>query len=366
MASQRRQFSWRLAPPVLLALALALFPALALGQAAPLDVYRSPQFGYLLWWDASEWTVEEESSESGLDWIEFSNDDTSAVIDVWGFQDPGLTADACLADRLDEIASYPDATRIQERGDPVTRSGIARQELLLGVDSGNGEVLIAARETCAVNARGSLVLVTSEWITLDAYNAIVDAGESDAYGSDALLSTIAIPRWAMEQAADGALQGVTPGAAAFARRTSPIFGPDGAETAVITIFSFSCVDPLPPFSALEREVAVIENTGSANLVVAPDQFVTAEQDGDNWQTAGSIVGPGFSRWVSPSVPADQPVTLQPGEMAIAQLQAASQDSTVDPLRAPVYFIDEQGASTYLFSQLGCQGGAASPIRIDVS
>src|SRR5687768_12049146 len=83
---------------VLLLVLLAAMPVLAAAQSAPIEVYRSPEFGYLFWWDASEWTIQEQETDAGSDWVQLANDDT--VLDIEAFTAPGVSAQSCLSEWL--------------------------------------------------------------------------------------------------------------------------------------------------------------------------------------------------------------------------------------------------------------------------
>jgi hypothetical protein len=328
-------------------------PALVSAQGA-VDVYRSPRFGYLFWWDADQWSVQGESSDPGLDWIQLANQTTA--VDVWGYEAPGATPESCLAERLDQITGDPTLTRLEEREhDEAVRAvywggGDAVNELLLGFAGEDGEYLVVARERCSAIVPGQLFLVTSEWTLAETFNASVAAGYSDGYGTDGIMATLTLPgaAWTFDPSSGRAAGPLE----AFDPPRAQIFGLDGAELGVVTLHEFYCLQSSPAFGVLDRETAVFENTGFADLLLAPDAFVTADPN-------GNIVGPAFHRWLQPALASDQSVVLAPGEVAILQLEATG----IYPNE--VYFIDPSGNGLYLFAPLGCQGGAAAPIAIDM-
>jgi hypothetical protein len=329
-------------------------PALVAAQGA-VDAYRSPQFGYLFWWDADQWSIQGESSDPGLDWIQLAN--ATTAVDIWGYEAPGATPESCLNERLDQLFGDPNLTRYEFRQhDDMVQSvywggGDAVSELTLEFASDDGEYLVAARERCSAIVPGQLFLVTSEWTLAEAFNANAAAGYSDGYGTDGILATLTLPRtaWTIDPSSGEAV-GPTE---AFDPPRAQIFAADGAELGLITFKEYYCLQSLPEFAVLDRVTAAIENTSSfENLVLAPESFVTADPNGD-------IIGSAFYRWLQPAAADDQSVVLKPGEFAIVQLEATGTYPN------EVYFIDPAGYGLYLFTPLGCQGGAAAPIAIDM-
>jgi hypothetical protein len=171
--------------------------ALAQSHGDRFEVYRSPEFGYLLWWGPGEWIVQGESTEPGADWIQLSYEDT--VVDLWGYAASGVSAETCLREGLDVIANVPEIAHFGALSDPdaapevvVSNDGLSAQsELVLAFDTSDGRVTFAARESCTAIAPGESLLYTSEWISAEAYNAL----EGDfSYPVKALLSRLTMPR----------------------------------------------------------------------------------------------------------------------------------------------------------------------------
>src|SRR5918995_6939302 len=109
---------------LLLLVLLGAAPVLAAAQSAPVEVYRSPEFGYLLWWNPAEWTIQEQETEAGSDWLRLESDTTAVV--VWGYVEPGATAESCLADRLGAPQADPDLVRFEPlpRANDIDASGM--------------------------------------------------------------------------------------------------------------------------------------------------------------------------------------------------------------------------------------------------
>jgi hypothetical protein len=80
----------------------------ATGQAEPtrgVDLYRSPTFGYLVHWDATRWTVDEQFSQDGRDVLRLR--DAANLIEFQGDSAAGGDARACLDDSLAELLADP-------------------------------------------------------------------------------------------------------------------------------------------------------------------------------------------------------------------------------------------------------------------
>jgi hypothetical protein len=165
-------------PAALLLVLLLGAPWLAAAQdaSAPVEVYRSSEFGYLFWWDTSVWSIDDHEKQAGYDLLRLVSD--TAATAIWGYAEPGATAEGCLNETLDAIAADPDLIRyegLQPPGSPpnpvVSENGLyAWAGLVLAFDLPNGRFTLADMETCLAVGPGQIVS-TSVWTPAEVYNA---------------------------------------------------------------------------------------------------------------------------------------------------------------------------------------------------
>jgi hypothetical protein len=348
----RRRFVTRLSL-VLLLLAAWASPLAGMAQEAPLEVYRSPEFGYLFWFDPREWTVEDTERGTGSDWVQLGNGQTA--VGLWGTSTPGATPASCLADRLAEIESDADLVRFQSLAEPGARPEVTESyngfsvwsEMILGFAGPDGRETFAVRERCAALDPSGGMLLISEWTTADAYNARASLKPTplNAFDTAGVLATLTLarPAWTFSPDRDW---GEGP---PFGGPTR-LLAPDGSEAALITTHTFACEFTPPISSALAGTAIVIENTGAADLSVAPEHFAAVD-------LAGNDLGPVPLRWIWPDIDAAQTAVIPPGDVAIAQLP--------DGNGGGFYLFDPWDNWILLTTDIGCQGGGAAPVLIDL-
>jgi hypothetical protein len=314
------------------------------------EVYRSPEFGYLLWWWPGEWTVEGQSSEPGADWIQLSYEDT--IVDLWGINAPGVIAESCLREGLDLIANVPEIARFASLSDPnadpevvVLNEGLtAQSDLVLAFETDDGRATFAARESCTAIEPGASLLYTSEWIPAETYNA--QLGQV-SYPVNALLSRLTMPRshWSFAQGGVNPIVAESPNA--LPANVTRVLSSHGTEQGLLSLHD-TCQD----FLAADP-VVVIENSGFADLEISPNAFFAV--DG-----FGAEVAPIATRWLTPAPNGASPVVLARGEIAMLQLEFATEDVYDHFYRDPTV-----GAMALGSTISGCGAGGGAPIVIDM-
>jgi hypothetical protein len=330
---------------LVLTLVLSTLPILVSAQDAsgPVELRRSEEFGYLFWWDPAEWAVEVEDTEAGSDWIRLGND--TAFVDIWGLAAPGMTAGDCVGEHLRAIESDSAVVRFESLWQPgaapevtVSPDGLsAAAAFVLAIDTDDGRVTIAANESCVALEPGETLLSTSEWVQAEAFNA-----HGGRFGA-APLGTVTLPPSALRFAPGDAMAVGPTGFGVNVR----ILDDAGEELGILTSHSPNC------FYLNRLPTVVIENTGVAALEIAPDAFVAIAD--------GIEHPPTTARWLWPSIAGDQSVVLEPGDIAILQLEYFG-----EPTWAPIIFNNAWGPALDVGSTgvTGCGGGAA-PIVIDM-
>jgi hypothetical protein len=203
--------------------------------------------------------------------------------------------------------------------------------MVLAYDTDEGRITIAASERCIALVPGQSLLLTSEWMLAEAYNANYSRLDSAPLGT--------ITRIGWHEPA---------GAMPFGfGATAQILAADGEALGLLTGHGSNCLygNRIP--------VVVAENTGGADLEISPFDFI-AVADGVERR-------PASTRWLWPSFSSDEAVILATGDIAILEL-----DFGDDPTNARVMYLNPRGPALDLvgIGSPGCGGGGA-PIVIDM-
>jgi hypothetical protein len=316
---------------------LAILPTAA-AQGAPIAVYRSPEFGYLFWWDEREWTVQGQEATPGSDRVQLANADT--LVDIWAYAAPGIGADACLQDRLDRLRTDPALVRFESLAEPGAAVALnewsdadrASVSMVLGFATDNGRVTVVAQEECIAVPAGGFMLFTALWRDAAAYN-----GDNALDGGP--LHTVTMPRsvWTFMPG-----EFVPQGPLLLA--PEQVFDVDGSEAGILTTHTFYDCD-----TEDGTIVVVAEGTDISNFVVDPDAFAVTND--------GRVLSPTSVRWIEPPIPPDNAAALGAGQTALLELAYADggQITYRDPLGNPIV-IGGLG---------GCGGGGGAPVLIDL-
>lgn len=338
--------SRRLAALLLLAsMLLAPWPVLAQTDPASVTVYQSAEFGYLFWWDTNGWVIDDHFTEPGADGMQLSS--SESVVRILGFAQSGVTVESCLLAAIDSLQSDPELVRFEFvnelRGLPAIAMSAdgrsAETELFLGFDAPTGQVKIAARLTCLAVVPDDFFLLISESTSAERYNA-TNASPYNQFGGDSLVTTLTLPRWVWPAEPGATWMDTLP-----LPLPQPVVTPDGQEVAILTFHAPDCVRHLGEYPW----VMVIENTGVTSLEIGPDDFLSFYD--------GVARGPRFARWFSPPAESAQ-ITVQPGETAVLHLQFDGNDDLL-------YYLDPWSNLVNVGSLLGCQGGVAAPVIVDM-
>jgi hypothetical protein len=158
------------------------------------SAYISPTYGYGLSWDASLWTVQEEFSENGEDWLEL--DSGAGFVSLGGYVYDGFgrsPATGCFQDRVAGLEGLPDVTSFvpaQAHQRPVTGGASPGAAGLFAAtfssESGEGDDQVIYYVECRVLGEGDAVL----HLTVGAY---ADGYEAHRQAAEALLATLRLP-----------------------------------------------------------------------------------------------------------------------------------------------------------------------------
>jgi hypothetical protein len=339
---------------LLLCVLVLPLPILVSAQSAPapIEVYRSPEFGYVLWWNADDWAVQEQGAEPGYDWIELASEDVNIV--VLGYAEPGVTAESCLATRLDELESDPGFVHAEELDPtagvpPVIVSNEGRNastSLSIEFDDPSGPEKIAALEQCITFIPGESMLALSTWRPMAAYEA-----DGSMYAEP--LQTLTSPRAAWIPLPDGS-GSIGPRLPSYGVTPHLVRDAAGEELGVLSVHSrvTSCTSG---GSVLDEvtQVVVAEGTGAQDWTIAPNAFVL--------NANGTDVAPTRQRWLEPRLEPAQEATVHEGQVALLELTFTG----IGAGSAALDYLDPSGSRREL-APIGCGGaGSSAPIVIDM-
>jgi predicted metalloprotease len=152
--------------------------------------YVSPTYGYELTW-GDEWTVQEEASEGGYDYLFLTNETTNVYLE--GYLGYGGDPAACLEDNRAQLAKDADNGELTiaqgEDGSDMAgeEEGLAYAVYDYTVTYEDGNVVAtSALVQCMTLQEGASVLVFTAIVSSDSYNDEIDA-------IVALLSELAVP-----------------------------------------------------------------------------------------------------------------------------------------------------------------------------
>ena len=335
---------------VLLTLLLLFVPpwmAQAQDASSRVEVYRSPEFGYLTWWDPELWTLETQETLAGSDLLHFVGEEIAVAI--WGYADPGATATSCAEDALASIADDENVVRYEAlhpagAAPEVRTFSDGRQagvSLVLVLDSPDGRHAVVDQEACyAIGPRQ--VLSTSEWMLAETYNARYGRfGETPA-------AKLTLPRSAFT---------FNPGETSPA---DPLSFTSGSPNLLINPETNEELGLLtyrgPDCAAGNRNPTVVaENTGNTTWMLALGDF-SIEED------AGATLDPS-PHWLSPAVASNNAVILNPGDVAILEFSGAL--NYLSTFGDAVYLTPWGTAFPIGRVGIGGCGGGGAPVLIDL-
>lgn len=138
------------------------------------ELYRSEQFDYFFFYDATTWEMVEQESEPGSDYVRFSDGDIWAS--YWAFDASGLTPEECLGGILDNFNDDPSILAYEELvglNDPIStvHGGVTAEiALIVTVDGADGAFKLATYEACEEVVPGQTLLYTSVNVPATSFN----------------------------------------------------------------------------------------------------------------------------------------------------------------------------------------------------
>jgi hypothetical protein len=317
----------------------------ATAQSSNVQLYRSEQFGWFMFYDASVWQIEETSSEPGFDFVSFS--DEEVLVEYYAFDAPGMTPGECVEAILNELYQNPaileiqalsdedepptvrDESLVQGNADVGTELLIASTKLIVTVDGDSGPFKLVTGEECSPLDGESTLLYRSFKVPAPAWNA--------GRGFDE-------PVILLHMSANDLRENEPP---------ARILDENGSLYGLLDLV-YPCTVFGPLSSLSHREYYVLaRNVGAGgNFVIPPSAFVAIDQ---------STGEPGpftFRGYVYPSMPAEISMALPLGEAGLLAFD-------VDP-PSDLYFVSRLGEAVFVGSIGICGAGpGAAPIIVDM-
>jgi predicted metalloprotease len=161
------------AAAALFSVVIGLAPAVAAQDAS----YTSPTYGYVVSWGA-EWTLEEESSEGGYDFLHLSSERSDLYLE--GFIDYGGDLQTCLDEEGARLAREDGVFEVEPAGQDETIQtgdgvvvGLSRT-FTFTLETDDGEEQLTQRTECRQLSSAGVVVITHYALTAD-YEAESDA-----------------------------------------------------------------------------------------------------------------------------------------------------------------------------------------------
>jgi hypothetical protein len=307
-------------------------------QAAAL--YRSEQYDWFFFYDASEWSIEEESSQSDSEVVRFS--DGESVVTYSTFDAHGSTPRECVKEvvnTLSEDLSILDVAALSDVPGPPEivggdGSSFVYTVLVVTADSEDGPSKLASVETCASVGDGRALVYRSINVPAATYNE-----RQGRFDSPEIVSSV--------QFADL----FDPGFAPTVPEPVPIADANGVVIGSLA-GRLECESP-GPF------LFVATGLGESGFAVDPDAFVVF--DPGSVRVLSSTI-----EWLSPAIAPPDVVALDQGDPGLFQL-VVSQDGPEFSGSFNVYYRANGQPPVFLGSASGpCAGsGAGAPVLIDI-
>ena len=362
----------------LLVLAVLPFVVLAQGDRGVHDRgYTSPTWGYHIRWYSDEWSVEQESSEGGVDtlWL------TDANGQVIGFDGgPGFGGDSisCLDDMYAQVQAIPGADDIEVVSDEEGSGQVSQDPwwswaiLLVSLPVGDEQIDHVVYLDCRTLVPGEAVLKRTLATPAATFEDNYDPS-SYSFRHFAVLNA-SLPRsaWLVDPEYGHLMVGETGSrnqsvfydqiCGAFPHEGKVAFRTDGSEQVMVTAVDGPrdswTVDDL---NGTPR-IVLIENTSDQALTIGPNEFIYVDGLPGQPETQ-DVASPDFV-W-DDSGGSDERA-LEPGQSAIAQMTWPEGPAIPDfgaylvyrdPALAEDLAVDSIGGSG------GCGGGNRPKLRL---
>lgn len=304
-------------------------PAITTAQSEqPYELFYSEQTDYFFFWNPQSWSLESESSDSGVDGILLT--DGEVRFDLRAFVAPGVTPTACLSSAVDELDADPSVLEIEaltaEGGPPHVDGGIT--ELVVSVAGTEGTSKFAVRLECVETVPGESLHLKSIIVPARVFN---ERGlelwefDPDFYAHDGFY------RFQSLDAEGGAIP--VPG------ETGDIHG---------------TINAIIPCDASDVFVLAQGLGAEGGFVIDPASFVAIDD-------AGGAVPASLAVWSLPEARREPSLHLRSGETALIHGVVDA-----DPGHFDLYYSPLSGQAIFLGHSLqGCGAGGGAPVLIDI-
>jgi hypothetical protein len=322
---------------VLVAVSVASFePARStLAQSGPAyELFYSEQTHYFFFWDPEKWTLEDQASEQGEDWVRLANGEIMAQYSA--LIAPGVDYVDCLHAMIDQLENEPSVLAVEAlsaEGAPpeiVMISPPALEEaftkLVVTLANGSDRDKYAVRLGCGPIESGQSVINTSIFVPARIYN--------EQHGLPLIfLPAVATSQGFMQQAQNRGVVSI------------PADALSGEGT-----LSASAVCPK------STVVGLASGAGQSDFVVDPASFSAIGSSGTDIPV--SLV------WSLPAQPANSTASIRPGDAALFQVLL---DDSVTDRGFTLYYTSSSGKEIPIAQgERGCGGaGGGAPVLIDI-
>jgi hypothetical protein len=316
---------------VIAELLLVVVAGLASAQGhGSIDLYRSDQFDYYFFYDASRWQIVDQSSESESDFVRLSDGETT--VDYWAFAATDTSPVDCLNDVLDEWETAPSIVEIEalfnQGGSPMVQGSdsLAVASLVVTVDGDDGRSKLAAFMRCEELDPGKTLLYTESDVPAALWN------ETQRYDRPWEAGYMPVDE---------------------NRPTAPVPIPTGNGQVQGSLKAELVCKLGGPF------FVVAENTAPEGTFHVDDTSFKGVYN------TGEVVPATFNGWLYPQVTPNSGLALRPGEVGLFELEIGAPSDPKAANLLEVYYAPTSGAPVYLGSAGGCGAGAGAPVLIDL-
>jgi hypothetical protein len=292
------------------------------------ELAYSQETGHFFFWDPAVVSLDDASSEPGVDYWRFSDD--GVATEIWAFVDPERTPESCVRDFLDGLAADPGTQAVEALpvigGGPPQIFGAsdAFAPIVVTVDGDNGREKFAAEVSCREVVRGESLVLAWVYMPAQVFNEraldVVRVEGIDLYVYGGLHNPDGVVNWI----------------------------PDGAGSGVYLRTFLPCNTTV--FDVL------VEAGDEGGVTVDPASLFAVDP------ATGEALSLTAVAWPLPQARQEPVLNLAPGETGIVHGVV-----TLTPLRNfDLYFADPNGDPVFLAqSILGCGQSGAAPVPIDI-
>jgi hypothetical protein len=283
--------------------------------------------GYFFFWDPAVLTLEEASSQPGVDYWRLS--DGEATVDLWAYAAPGVTPAACVAGFLDQLAADSDTVSLEMlpihgSGPPQVLAESFSEVVLTSVGRGTDEKY-AAKVECQEAVPGESLSLEFIHMPARVYNE--QALESVSIGGMDVYLFMGIST----------------------DETTRITIPDSTGAPAGTLRTFL------PCNTAVFDVLMQGGDGPGVFAVDPVSLIAVDEQGASLPVTAVA-------WSLPEARRETSLRLGPGETGLLHgVVDADPGHSFD-----LYYAAPTGEANFLTPSLwGCGGGGGAPVLIDI-